>query len=279
MKMVASAKLHKAQGAIEHMLPYQEKMNQILTNFLSSIDDSLQTPYSTQRDVKTVAILVFSSNSSLCGAFNAHIIKRFVEVAERYNHLPKEHIMVYPVGKKIEEAVRKMGYRIQGSYQSLTDKPSYEKAAALTDSIVESYTSGEIDKVEMIYQHFKSAGAQELLNPTYLPVDLSGIREEAKKNGQATEAQKSILKARIDYIVEPSSEEFISSLLPMVLELKIYTSLLDSIASEHAARTMAMQVASDNASDLIQDLTKQYNKSRQQSITNELLDIIGGSMK
>lgn len=279
MKMVASAKLHRAQGAIGSMLPYQKKMNRILTDFLSSMDVSLDTPYTSEREVESVAILVFSSNSSLCGAFNANIIKRFAEVAGRYKQLPKEHIHVYPVGRKVEDAVKKMGFKPEGSFQSLADKPSYEGTARLAETIKEAYLSGKVDRVEIIYQHFKSVGSQELLDATFLPIDLESIGQEAKQPETTEDTKSRERNIKVDYIVEPTVEEFIAGLLPTVLKLKVFTALLDSNASEHAARTMAMQIASDNAEDLLHDLTKQYNKSRQQAITNELLDIIGGSMK
>lgn len=279
MKMVASAKLHRAQAAIENMLPYQKKMNRILTSFLSSMDVSLDSPFTAEREVKRVGIIVYSSNSSLCGAFNANVIKRLIEVAGRYNSLKKEDIMVYPVGRKVEEAARKLGFNTQGSYQDMADKPSYEEAAKLAQTVMEQFVAGELDRVEIIFHHFKSAGAQELLSDTYLPIDLTHVEEEAEEDVEKTDGKNNKSKLKIDYIVEPSVEEFITSLLPTVLKLKVFTALLDSSASEHAARMMAMQVATDNANELIQDLTKQYNKTRQQAITNELLDIIGGSMK
>jgi F-type H+-transporting ATPase subunit gamma len=268
MKMVASAKLHKAQGAIENMLPYQSKLNAILTNFLST-DSTIESPYIVSRPVNRVAIVVFSSNSSLCGAFNANIIKQFTQVIGKYsNTLGRENILIYPIGKKIEVSVKKMGYTTQGSFQHLADKPSYQEASELAVQLMDLFASQEVDKVELIYHHFKSVGSQTLKYEDYLPIDLTSHKVDVEKS-----------KRNIDYIVEPSAPEFITSLLPRVITLKMYTALIDSNASEHAARTMAMQIATDNANELIQDLTKQYNKSRQQAITNELLDIIGGSMK
>lgn len=279
MKMVASAKLHRAQGAIENMLPYQSKMNRILTSFLSSMDVSLDTPFTVQREVKRVGIIVFSSNSSLCGGFNANVIKRFVEVTDKYSNLDKKDICVYPVGRKIEEAVKKLGFEPQATFQDIADKPSYDETAKLAEDIMEQFVSGELDRVEIIYHHFKSVGAQELMDETFLPIDLAYIEETAGEALAEGEEEDGKRKLRIDYIVEPSTEEFIASLLPTVLKFNVFTALLDSNASEHAARMMAMQTATDNANELIQDLTKQYNKTRQQAITNELLDIIGGSMK
>ena len=266
MKMVASAKLHKAQGAIENMLPYQRKLNKILTNFLSA-DLPVESPFCVERPVKRVAIVAFSSNSSLCGAFNANVLKMFLQTVGEYRELGQDNILIYPVGKKIEEAVKKLGFFPQGSYQKLADKPSYDEAAALAKLLMELFLEKNIDRVELIYHHFKSMGVQELLRERYLPIDLSAVQNDEERGGVVN-----------DYIIEPSAAQLIADLIPQVLSQKIFTAALDSNASEHAARTLAMQIATDNANDLIQELTKQYNKTRQQAITNELLDIVGGSM-
>ena len=266
MKMVASAKLHKAQGAIENMLPYQRKLNKILTNFLSA-DLPVESPFCVERPVKRVAIVAFSSNSSLCGAFNANVLKMFLQTVGEYRELGQDNILIYPVGKKIEEAVKKLGFFPQGSYQKLADKPSYDEAAALAKLLMELFLVKNIDRVELIYHHFKSMGVQELLRERYLPIDLSAVQNDEERGGVVN-----------DYIIEPSAAQLIADLIPQVLSQKIFTAALDSNASEHAARTLAMQIATDNANELIQELTKQYNKTRQQAITNELLDIVGGSM-
>ena len=272
MKMVASAKLHKAQGRIENMLPYQRKLNEILTNFLST-DVTVESPYTEERPVGKVAIVAFSSNSSLCGAFNSNVAKMLERTLEDYRSLGKENILVYPVGKKVEEAVKKLGFVPQGSYQEMADRPSYMQAYELAGTLMKEFLEGRVDKVELIYHHFKSTGSQILTRDEYLPINLDKVAEEA------TESTAGKSSFNNDYIVEPSAARLITELLPKVLSQKIYTVLLDSNTSEHAARMLAMQAATDNANELIQDLTKQYNKSRQQAITNELLDIIGGSMK
>ena len=270
MKMVASAKLHKAQGRIENMLPYQQKLNAILTNFLGT-DTTVESPYTAVRQVARVAVVAFSSNTSLCGAYNMNVVKLLEEVLEEYRSLGKDNIAIYPVGKKIEEAVRRMGYVPRGSYQQMADKPSYEEARGLAVELMDSFVTGQVDRIVLVYHHFKSAGTQVLLKENYLPIDL----QQTVSPGE-TSSTTAYLS---DYIVEPAVDSLMAELLPKVLCQKIYTVLLDSSASEHAARMMAMQTATDNANDLIQDLTKQYNKGRQQAITNELLDIIGGSMK
>ena len=275
MKMVASAKLHKAQGAIENMLPYQRKLNKILTNFLSA-DLPVESPYVKEREVKRVAIVAFSSNTSLCGAFNANVIKMLLQTVGEYRTLGQDNILIFPVGKKVDEAVKRMGFQPQETSPTLSDKPTYQEAADLAHHLMEMYVSGEVDRVEIIYHHFKSMGLQILLRETYLPIDLTHIiDEEEQKNKEEVEDHE----IANDYIIEPNAEELIANLIPTVLSQKLFTVAVDSNTSEHAARTLAMQVATDNANELIQDLTKQYNKSRQQAITNELLDIVGGSMK
>ena len=275
MKMVASAKLHKAQGAIENMLPYQKKLNKILTNFLSA-DLPIESPYVQEREVKRVAIVVFSSNTSLCGAFNANVIKMMMQTIGEFRTLGQDNILIFPIGKKVDEAVKRMGFKPQETSSTLSDKPTYQEAAELAHRLMDMYVAGEVDRVEIIYHHFKSMGVQILLRETYLPIDMTNVvSEEDRMNKEEVEEHE----IANDYIIEPNAEELIASLIPTVLSQKIFTAAVDSNASEHAARTLAMQVATDNANELIQDLTKQYNKSRQQAITNELLDIVGGTMK
>ena len=275
MKMVASAKLHKAQGAIENMLPYQKKLNKILTNFLSA-DLPIESPYVQEREVKRVAIVVFSSNTSLCGAFNANVIKMMMQTIGEFRTLGQDNILIFPVGKKVDEAAKRMGFKPQEVSPTLSDKPTYQEAAELAHRLMDLYVAGEVDRVEIIYHHFKSMGVQILLRETYLPINLTNVVSEEDRENEEEVQENEIAN---DYIIEPNAEELIASLIPTVLSQKIFTAAVDSHASEHAARTLAMQVATDNANELIQDLTKQYNKSRQQAITNELLDIVGGSMK
>lgn len=262
MKMVASAKLHKAQAAITRMLPYEQRISRLLANFLSG-SEQVVSPFTVQRKVKRMALIVFSSNSSLCGGFNANVIKHTQQWVEKHAHLPQEDILLYPVGRKVWEALTKQGYQVQGDFQHMADKPTFAEAAALAQSLMEMYQKGEVDRVELLYNHFKSTSTQVLTNEVYLPIPLP---DQEETSGET------------DYILEPSRAELLAMLLPKVLRLKLYTVLLDSNASEHAARTLAMQIATDNADDLLQELTLMYNKTRQQAITNELLDIVGGSM-
>lgn len=264
MKMIASSKLHKAQNAINNFLPYEEKLDAILTNLLSS-DTSYESPFVQKRDTKRIAIVVFSSNSSLCGAYNTNVIKEFNHTYNKKRNLGKENILIYPVGKKIADAIKKQGLKAEGSYLEMADKPSYQAVQNLAKELISKYVTREIDEVILIYHHFISTGNQKLMNTTFLPFDLEKSKQETTGNNQT------------DYILEPSKEEILTNLIPTVLYARLYAALLDSNASEHAARTVAMQIATDNADELIQDLTVQYNKSRQQAVTNQLLDIIGGA--
>lgn len=283
MKMVSSAKLHKAQGLITSMLPYQRSLDNIVSNFLSG-ETPFTSPYIIAEGekpsaAKRVAVIVFSSNSSLCGAFNYNIIREFMSLvldlkAESFSD---GQIDVYPIGKKVEDAVKKMGFTpVTGmeyngeefTLQSLAAKPDYKKIFALASRVMEQYAEGLLSKVYVISHHFKSSAVQKVERLTYLPLELSEYKKETRVSAEGF---------LHNYIVEPSVPEVIESLMPQVLKQKLYTCLADSFASEHAARTIAMQVATDNAEDLIQELTVLYNKSRQQAITAELLDIVAGS--
>lgn len=271
MKMVASSKLHKAQNAIANMVPYEEQMHEILYRLLS--DDSAEAcaEYVSERPVKKVAIVAVASNSALCGAFNSNVIRHFNEVADEYlkSGLSKEDILVYPVGKKIADAVSKAGYAVQGDFNRLADKHVYDDVSAFAQNLISMYLKKEVDRIELVYNHYRSSSSQEPERETYLPFKgTAGDRP-------ADDSDERYMK---DYIVEPSPDAVLRVLLPKVLVLKIYTVLLDANAAEHAARTVAMQEATDNGNELLQDLTLQFNKQRQQSITDELLDIVSGSM-
>jgi F-type H+-transporting ATPase subunit gamma len=261
MKMVSSAKLRKAQKTIENFFPYEQRLNGLLNNFLSAEEDNVSA-FAENREVKRVAIIAISSNSSLCGSFNSNVIKKLNHAVENYKSLGKENILIFPVGKKIAKACIKSGFEPEGDFEKMADKPTYAAALTLADEVMQLFQTKQIDKVELIYHHFKSKSTQVLTEETYLPIQL-------QPSTKGTVA--------LDYIVEPDRATIMADLIPKVLRLKIYTALLDSNASEHAARTMAMQMATDNATDLLQELSLQYNKSRQQAITNELLDIVGGS--
>ena len=300
MKMVASSKLHHAQNAIESMLPYAAMLEHILKAFLVSTPDT-DTPFDEQRPVKRVALLVFSSNSSLCGGFNANVIKLMQHTIDEYRAqgLTDKDIVIYPVGRKVYEAAKKRGYTCVYPYPQLADKPNSEECRNIAKELGQKWLDGEFDKVEIIYHHFKSAGSQILQRKNFLPIDLeeelnadstrdlsSNISSKAaqdylKRKGQS-ETQKSnneaVTSLNDDFIVEPDLHTVLTTLVPKLLHHMVYTALLDSNASEHAARMVAMQTATDNADELLRGLNLQYNKSRQAAITSELLDIVGGTV-
>ena len=298
MKMVASSKLHHAQVAIENMLPYESMLEHILKTFLAS-DADVRSTYVAERPVKRVALLVFSSNSSLCGGFNANVIKEMQKAIDQYQHLGKENIVIYPIGRKVAEKVNKLGFKPAGNYNALADKPNVQGCTEIARELGMMYIKGEIDRVEMIYHHFKSAGSQILTRKTFLPIDieseLTADKERDLKSNVATREAVEYLRQRDkeqaenrreldgkplndNFIVEPDLDSVMNRLIPKLAHLMLYTALLDSIASEHAARMVAMQTATDNADELLRELNLQYNKSRQQAITSELLDIVGGTV-
>ena len=268
MKMVASSKLHHAQQTIESMRPYEAKLEKIMSNFVSSIEGEIASPYAVKREVRRVALVVYTSNSSLCGGFNLNTIKALRKKIEDYQANGTEIVKIYPLGKKGLEAVRKLNFTDVQDHSTLLDHPAYEPAAKIAQELMNMYTAGDVDQVELIYHHFKNTATQVLTEETFLPISF-----ETENKNENTDA------FALDYIIEPSKEELIQKLIPKALHLKLYTAMLDSLASEHAARVIAMQIATDNADELLRELTLTYNKTRQQAITTELLDIVGGSMQ
>lgn len=272
MKMVASSKLHKAQQSIESMRPYERLLNKIMGTFVKSMEGELPSPYAAVRPVQRVALVVYTSNSSLCGGFNANIIKAFNKKVEAYRKEGVEVTQVVAFGKKALEAVRKAGWTDAQDCGALLDPPAYAPAANVAAELMQKFVDGEVDRVELIYHHFRSAASQVITQENLLPISIEAAAtdeaEEEKHGGR-----------KLDFIVEPSKEQIVLQLIPKALYLKLYTALLDSLASEHAARVIAMQIATDNADELLRELTLTYNKTRQQAITTELLDIVGGSMQ
>jgi len=267
MKMVAAAKLHRAQQAIGNMVPYQQKLNEILHDLLagSGVLASLDSPLLREGTSNRVAVVAFSSNSSLCGGFNATAVKSLLSEFERLETegLTPGQVDFYPVGRKVADAGRKVGFPPVYDASNLLDKPAYEPAAELARLLTGRFEQGEVGRIILLYNHYKSNASQPPVRETYLPLHLPSVAESGLEE---------------ELIVEPGKKEVVESLLPKVLLLKIYTVLMDSYAAEQAARTVAMQLASDNADELLEQLTLEYNKRRQQAITSELLDIVGGSL-
>ena len=280
MKMVASAKLHKAQLAIGNMLPYAQQLLRILSD-LQERQAALESSLSQGRPVRRVAIVAFSSNSSLCGAFNSSIIRETRSVIRSYLDagLAKEDITVFSVGRKMADAMRKDGYPTPLDGNTMAERPAYADAAALGDLLQKGFLEGKFDRVDLVYNHYQSMASQPCTRRQYLPLSVEAFPagHAAAKTASAREPMPRPRNPE-DYIVEPDPAELLAQLQPKVLRLGIYTTLLDSNAAEHAARTVAMQMATDNGERLLQELTLEYNKGRQQKITNEILDIVGGTL-
>lgn len=335
MKMVAAAKLQKAQMAIQNMLPYERRLYSMLVDLMGAMNISaaasedgsvrgsgsaergfdksgdrlslsnrhdlagMDGAYSlmAQREVRKVAIVAFASNSSLCGAFNSNAIREATAVINEYraSGLRDSDIVVYSVGRKMAEAMRKLGFPSPADFTKMSDSPSYEAASALAQELLDGFVSGRFDKVELVYNHYKSTSSQPTTRQTYLPLSLADATADLQAGKIADSASESDTNRGAepvgapvvrqgsptteDLIVEPSKEALIATLLPKVIRLRIFTTLLDSAAAEHAARTVAMQLATDNGNDLLQELTLEYNKGRQQKITSEILDLVGGSLQ
>ena len=297
MKMVASSKLHHAQVAIQNMLPYETMLEHILKSFLAA-EAEAQTIFDQERPVHRVALVVYASNSSLCGGFNANIIKMMQNVIAEYRAQGITEVEVSPIGRKVYEKAQKLGYDVQGEFSALADKPNVRQCIDIAMELGKKFADGQIDKVELIYHHFKSAGSQVLTRKTFLPIDIESelkadherdltsiiatkeSQEYLKKRGerQTERVEEEVKPLNDNFIVEPDMDTVLSQLLPKMAHLMLYTALLDSVASEHAARMVAMQTATDNADELLRELSLQYNKGRQQAITTELLDIAGGSV-
>ena len=279
MKLVASAKLRKAQLTIEGMRPYERKLQEMMGRLIAQAGGVGTAEWSARPVVvdeeavpvrQKIALVAFSSNSSLCGAFNANAVRLALEALNSYGDAD---VTVYSIGRKMAESMRKAGYVSPQDYQKLADKPSYAPAAELAEKLMEDFHEGRLDRVELVYNHFVSSGKQVPVRETLLPMgDVLPGEDSSVIPGDAKESD-------LDYILEPSAAALLADLLPKSLRLKFYTALLDSNASEHAARTVAMQTATDNGEDLLQELTLQYNKSRQQKITSEILDLAGGSQE
>ena len=333
MKMVAAAKLQKAQMAIQNMLPYERRLYSMLLDLMGAMNISaaasedgsvrgsgsaergfdqsgdrlslsnrqdlagMDGAYSlmAQREVRKVAIVAFASNSSLCGAFNSNAIREATAVINEYraSGLGDADITVYSVGRKMAEAMKKLGFPSPADFTKMSDSPSYDAASALAQELFDGFVSGRFDKVELVYNHYKSTSSQPTTRQTYLPLSLADATADIQvgkitdsasepytdKVAEPVVRQNSPTTETPDLIVEPSKEKLIATLLPKVVRLRVFTTLLDSTAAEHAARTVAMQLATDNGNDLLQELTLEYNKGRQQKITSEILDIVGGSLQ
>ena len=286
MKMVASSKLHHAQVMIENMLPYENMLESILKTFLAA-DVDARGIITEEREVKKVALLVFSSNSSMCGGFNSNVIKRMTQLVGKYREKGVE-VEVYPIGRKVYEKTSKLGYSICGNFNALADKPNAGDCTRIGEELAQKYVAGETGSQILTVKRLYPIDIEEAMNydhtrdlkSQYVTEDAAEYLE--KQGGHhalhGTSSNSKAMQLNDNFIVEPDMNTILYTLIPRYVNLMIYTALLDSNASEHAARMVAMQTATDNADELLRILNLQYNKGRQQAITSELLDIVGGSV-
>lgn len=258
MKMVSAAKLSKAQDAITAMRPYSEKLSELLQSLSATLDSDKSSKYSEQREVNKVLMVAISSNRGLAGAFNSNIVKASKYVANR-DYSGKD-VQFYTIGKKANDILKKT-HNIYKTETAIYDDLSFENAEAIAKELMELFVEGQFDKIVLVYNQFKNAATQEVQTEQFLPI----VPVEKDEN------------VTLDYIFEPSKEEIVLELIPKSLKMQVYKALRDSFASEHGARMTAMHKATDNAQELRDSLKLSYNKARQASITNEILEIVGGA--
>ena len=259
MKMVSAAKLKKAQDAITAMRPYSDKLTELIQNLSSSIDGDTQNPYTEQRPVQNVLVLVITSNRGLCGGFNSNVVKAVSKnISTVYAN---KKVSLITLGKKGNDILQK-SFEIETNNNEIFDELTFSNASAIADSFMADFTSKKYDKIEVVYNRFKNAATQIVTTETLLPI----VSEQDDQN-----------TAGADYIFEPTQENIVQELLPKSIKMKLFKALCDSFASEHGARMTAMHKATDNATELRDQLKLSYNQARQAAITNEILEIVGGA--
>ena len=256
MKMVSAAKLKKAQDAITAMRPYSDKLTQMLVNLSSSVD--FENVYLSPRKVKNKLIVCVTSNRGLCGAFNSNVIKKCTEIANSSD----ESVSFLCMGKKGADILSK-NYNVVQTNNEIFDDLTFENISAIAEKLMSMFLNKEFDSVQIVYNKFKNAATQIVIQEQYLPIENNDSENDQNESS--------------DYIFEPSQVEIISELIPKSLKTQLYKSIRDSYASEHGARMTAMHKATDNATELRDQLKLTYNKARQAAITNEILEIVGGA--
>ncbi|MCW5514616.1 ATP synthase F1 subunit gamma [Muriicola sp. Z0-33] len=258
MKMVSAAKLKKAQDAITAMRPYANKLTELLQNLSASMDGEAGSKYADNREVEKVLVVAITSNRGLCGAFNSNIIKQCVSMQqETYSD---KQVDFMAIGKKGNDLLGKKN-TIVANHSEIFDQLSFDNAATIAEELMDHFTNGEYDRIELVYNKFKNAATQIVMTEQFLPI--VPIQGEESSN--------------VDYIFEPSKPEIVAQLIPKSLKTQLFKAIRDSFASEHGARMTAMHKATDNATELRDQLKLTYNKARQAAITNEILEIVGGA--
>ena len=258
MKMVSAAKLKKAQDAVTAMRPYSEKLGELMSSFYDIISSSSVSELSESRDIKNVLLIPICSNKGLCGAFNSNVVKKAISLKNQ-SSFSKANFSFLIIGKKANDIISKTE-NVISNHSSIFENINYDDTATIVDNIIELFTSGEYDHVELIYNTFKNAANQTTISEQFLPISAPEDSEVLS-----------------DYIFEPSMEQIVSDLVPKSLKIQLFKAIRDSFAGEHGARMTAMHKATDNASELKSELVLTYNKARQAAITNEILEIVSGA--
>jgi len=270
MKMVSAAKLRRAQDAIVRMRPYADKLQMIIESVGDSLKDEEDFIFVKEgKEVNKVLLIVITSNRGLCGAFNANVFKKAVFVAhEQYGHqLLKNNVDFFVMGKKADEFLKKRKYKVVKSRNDIFDHLTFNNVSEIATGIMDQFAAGDYDRIHLIYNQYKNAAVQILTDEQFLPLK---VDEKVDEEGN-------ILKSFTDYIFEPSKKEMVKELIPKALKLQLFKALLESFASEQGARMTSMHKATDNATEMIKQYKLEYNKARQASITNEILEIVGGA--
>jgi F-type H+-transporting ATPase subunit gamma len=267
MRMVAASKLRRAQNAILRLRPYAAKLREIMQNLSSSAGETTGSVYSEERKPLRILLVVLTSNRGLCGAFNANVIKAAQHLlATTYaDQHARNNVALITIGRKASEFFRKRQYNVADSWDEVYDKLSYEKVSPYAEKLMNAFEGKEYDRIVLVYNQFKNAATQRLVEEQYLPVLQPEVPDLPVK------------KVVADYIFEPSQEQLLHELLPKSLRIQFHKAVLDSFASEQGARMTAMQKATDNAKEILRDLQISYNKARQNAITKELLEIVAGA--
>ncbi len=265
MKLVAASKLRRAQNAIIKLRPYANKLRSIMQNVSQGVEENEEIMlYTEARKIEKVLLIPIASNKGLCGAFNGNVIKTVIKLVENEykEYYNSKNLEIISIGKKVGELLKSKKIIVIESHEELLNNISYEKVSELSDRVIEEYKKGSYDKVVIIYNRFKNAATQILEIEQLLPITSSEEQNSTEE---------------IDYIYEPNKTSLLKGLIPQTLRIQIFKAVLDSFASEQGARMTAMHKATDNAEELIKDLKLHYNKVRQATITNEIIEIVGGA--
>lgn len=266
MKMVSAAKLRRAQDKIVRLRPYANKLHEILVGLSQSLADTeVENIYGRQSSPEKVLLVVITSNRGLCGAFNSNVTREARRVInEKYQEqFTKGNLRILTVGKKGYDYFRKLKLNMLPEQNQLLNNLTFDNVEKVAEEIMQSFAAGEFDRVEIIYNQFKNAAVQYLTNEPFLPVEMV--------------TPGKIRTAPVDYIYEPGQEQIVKELIPKSLKIQFYKAVLDSFVAEHGARMTAMHKATDNATGMIRDLTLMYNKARQATITNQILEVVSGA--